>query len=476
MSERQGVVISGVDRAWLEMDAPANPMVVNAVIEFEPPVNEYRLCAEMVERILRHPRFRQRAEMEPAPPRWVDDEAFNVEYHSQVIPPQQFPSDAMLRAAIEAQVSQPLDRTMPLWRLFVYARPDRSATVLFRAHHGLADGIALVQMLMQCLDGAPKKNGAAPAHEPRTRHHGPLGKLIDRLEWVNAMAERVGDFALADLRHPEWIPGQLREARDMATAVTHVLALPEDNPRELCRPLQARRSVAWAGDIPLAPVKRLAHATGAKVNDVFLAAVAGAFNRYLQVHGAALKQTQNLRVSVPVNLRPAGEQGLGNCFGLVLVDLPVGVRDWQQRLELVRQRMEQLKHSPTARVVLFSLAAAGHLPASFEKQLVRRVAAKSAAVVSNLRGPARAMALAGMRIRTLAFWPPAAETIGVGLSLFSFNRHITVGICADRGVVANAQSLLDALREELRAMSGATRRPRKPVARKAALERPAAPA
>lgn len=464
--------MSSVDRAWLEMDSPDNPMVVNAVLEFDGPVDASKLCAEIVARMLRYPRFRQRIDHDRVPPNWVDYPGFTPAYHAHVVPLSRRRPNNAIRAAVEAQINQPLDHTLPLWRLFVFARHDHGATVLIRVHHAMADGIALVQMLMHCTDGELQAHPPTEAESRMPGHRrGPFGALIGRLQAFNQVADKVVDFARADLRHPEWIPAHLREAGSMLSTVAHVLALPDDNPPSLHGPLCGRRSVAWASGIPLAPIRSLASVAGAKVNDVFLAAVAGAFARFLAERGESLRAHQNLRVSVPVNLRPAESGALGNCFGLVLVDLPVGIRDWRKRLSVVTQRMDELKRSPTARTVLFALAAAGHLPVALETQLVGRVAGKSVAVVSNLRGPAKPMRLAGARIRDLIFWPPQAGRIGIGLSLFSYDRRVTIGISADHALIEHPDRMIAAFKEELAAMLAAgnlkpvTERERKPKAK-----------
>ncbi|MDP3856496.1 MAG: WS/DGAT domain-containing protein [Stagnimonas sp.] len=451
MSEQQTLEpMSAVDRAWLEMDSPENPMVVNAIIDFDGPLDPAALCAELLARLLRYPRFRQRADDQHQPPVWVEDLDFAAAYHAHVMPPERWQPGADLRAAIEAEVNQPLDRSLPLWRVLLFPRRDGGATVLFRAHHAVADGIALVQMLLACTDsGLRAAARTKPALAAAAKRHGPLAGLIGRLEALNRGAEQLLEFARADLHEPRRIPAQLREAGGMLASLRRVLALPSDNPPALQKPLSGKRVLAWASDIPLAPVRRLAHAEGVKLNDVFLSALAGAFDRCLEAQGEPAEARRQLRVSVPVNLRPPKAEGLGNCFGLVLLDLPLGLSDRRQRLALVAERMAELKRSPTARTVLLALAAAGHLPVALEKRLVAQVAGKSAAVVSNLRGPDRPLHLGGARIRELIFWPPQAGGIGLGLSLFSYHHRLSIGVSADRALIAEPQRLIDAFQDEL---------------------------
>ena len=102
--------------------------------------------------------------------------------------------------------------------------------------------------------------------------------------------------------------------------------------------------------------------------------------------------------------------------------------------------------------LLFGLAAAGHLPVPLESRLVCLIGAKSAAVVSNLPGPHRHVRIAGACMRSLAFWPPQAGGIGLGVSFFTYAGTLSVGLSADRGRVPNPQLLLDAIGEEMAAL------------------------
>jgi len=443
-------MLGPIDRAWLEMDDPRNPMVVSSILELDGPAPVTALGRILAERLLRYHRFRQCADTRSDPPRWVPHEAFNLDYHVRISPLPAHASDEELRRAIARELGTGLDRAQPLWRLTLFRRPGGRATVLFRGHHAMADGLAFLSVLVNCADGAPRAR-AAPAETPAP-HHGPLGGVLDRMETVNTVLEHLIELAADDLRHPSHALAQLRESRRALTAVGRVLALPDDNPPALHAALAGRRAVGWTSGLPLARIRRLARNRGAKVNDVFLAALAGAFGRYLRETGSFFRDDQNLRVSVPVNLRSDAGEHMGNYFGLVQVDLPIGIADGRERLRLVAARMDALKRSPEARAVLFALAAAGHLPAPLEKGLVNIVGGKAVAVVSNLAGPPRRLRIGGARLANMVFWPPQAGGIGIGVSLFSYAGGVTVGVSADTARIADPQRVVALFEAELRGM------------------------
>ncbi len=452
-----------VDRAWLEMDTPHNPMVVSAILEFEDVADPAALAQALVERTLREPRFRQRV-VDDDGYHWVEDDAPHLGYHVHTRR-LEGPSDMELRAAIAAEFSQALDRALPLWRIALFLRGKGRVTMLFRAHHAIADGVAMMKLMLRLADGAPELHAAQPATPPPP-HPGPLGRVIDRLETVNSALENLTGLVVDDLRHPRKLARQVAELRRTVGAIGRVMLLPDDNPPRFRAPPSGRRAVAWTSNLSLAAVRKLARAQGVTLNDVFLTALTGAFGRYLRNADGSVPETQNLRVAVPVNLRASDDDSLGNSFGMVLVDLPVGLEGWHARLDVIADRMASLKQSAEARAVLIALAAAGHLPVAAEKQLVGLISGKATAVVSNLPGPREALSVGGARLANVVFWPPQAAAIGIGVSLLSYAGHVTVGVSSDRAQLADPQFVIDAFCAELETMLG-----RSPAARPGAVHR-----
>lgn len=440
--------MSGVDLAWLEMDEAHQPMVVSAILEFERGVAPDELLTRFVDTLLRYDRFHQIADDDCSPPRWVEAGALDWDYHLHI--KREALGKAALRDAVAEALSLGLDRKRPLWRLTLFRRRGGGATLLFRAHHAIADGIALMRLLMQNVDEAPPPQNT-PSIAARS-HAGPLGGVIDRLESFNGVLTGLSAIWRDDLRHPAHILDQFQQGRQALAAAARVLSLPDDNPPCLhASALSGQRILAWEDCAALDDIRSRARAAGVKVNDILLSALAAAFGHYVEITEGALCPDQNLRVSIPVNLRPPDNEDLGNCFGLILVDLPIGVRDPAQRLQAVARNMQTLKDSGEARVMLGGLAAAGHMPVAAEKRIVQMLSAKAVAVVSNLPGPRQPVHFAHTRLRNLVFWPPQAGGIGIGISLLSYAGRIRIGASTDAALVRNPQVLVDAFRRALRA-------------------------
>ncbi len=431
--------MSAVDRAWLEMDEPNNPMVVNAVLELSRIDDPQALLRQVVERLLEYRRFGQYADRTVEPPVWRDAADLSMSYHLRIFHLTEDTLEHDLAHAVAREVERGLDPEAPLWQITLFLRNDARATVLFRAHHAVADGVALVGVLMRCTDGQARLMGGAPAlPDPRKL----LAVARTRLRWLRRLVR-------SRARREAFIASRLRQGRESALAVGRVLALPDDNPGCLRQALSGRRQVAWTTALPLTPIKARARRLGVKLNDLFLTALAGAVGGHLTAAHGDQACGSNLRISIPVNLRQPVDGALGNCFGLVLLDLPLGIDDWRERLRVVAARMAALKQSPEARATLLGLTAAGHLPVTWEKALVGFLAGKSAAVVSNLPGPREPLSIAGTQIDKLVFWPPQTGGIGVGISLFSYNGSLTAGISADRALIADPQDLLARFEDEL---------------------------
>jgi WS/DGAT/MGAT family acyltransferase len=196
-------------------------------------------------------------------------------------------------------------------------------------------------------------------------------------------------------------------------------------------PLGRVKRVAWSEPIPLDRVKELARATGTTVNDVVVSAIVGALGDHLRAAGTP---TDGLRVRamVPVNLRDSSDrEAFGNRFSLVFLELPVGVGHPRARLMRLKLEMDRIKASMEPAVGWLLLQSLGYLPPRLEAIAAGFYAEKASLVLTNVRGPATPLYLAGRRIREMAFWEPESGSLGVGISIFSYAGAVTVGVIAD---------------------------------------------
>jgi diacylglycerol O-acyltransferase / wax synthase len=240
--------------------------------------------------------------------------------------------------------------------------------------------------------------------------------------------------------------------RNAGTAI-RLLLTPPDMPTAIKGDPGISRRVAWSAPLSLPAIKQIAHRHGATVNDVLLAAISGGLRHYLQDHDSAVPEIQAM---VPFNLRDLTQpvpRRLGNKFGLVFLPLPVGTSGSYRRLVAVHRRMEEIKRGSDASVSYGLLSAAGLVPEALERRIVDPFSAKGTAVMTNVRGPAEPVHLAGIPVRTVLVWAPTSGHIGMSVSIFSYRGEVTVGLMVDAALVPDPDQIVAALEEELDALS-----------------------
>jgi diacylglycerol O-acyltransferase / wax synthase len=243
------------------------------------------------------------------------------------------------------------------------------------------------------------------------------------------------------LRNPSRIAQGAGAAAEAAGIVGRVLLMTPDAETPFKGPLGVQKRVAWSNNIPLADVKTVTKALGAKVNDVMLAALAGGLRDYLLERNADVRDLE-IRAVIPVDLRePQRGIELGNAFGLVFLALPLRIADPLERLRETKKRMDAIKASIEA-VTLFSLLSIfGVTPRQVEEQGLNIFGSRATAVVTNVRGPGQALYIAGSKIENIMGWVPQAGHLGLGVSIFSYDSKVSVGVITDAGLVPDPDKI-----------------------------------
>lgn len=222
----------------------------------------------------------------------------------------------------------------------------------------------------------------------------------------------------------------------------NALALPDDPPSLLRGTLGMSKRVAWAEPLDLEEVKAVGRACDCTVNDVLMAAAAGALRSYMLERGESLDGV-TLRATVPVNLRPLEHaKKLGNHFGLVFLDLPVGEANPVRRVERVASCMQTLKTSKQAIVSYGLLATLGLAPAALQAFALELFSRKASAVATNVPGPQQQLYLAGCALRDMMFWVPQTGSIGLGISILSYRGQVHFGLIADARLLPDPDGVI----------------------------------
>jgi len=429
-----GERMSNADSAWFRLDRPENTADVVALLDLDRLPPRERLLSTLAERLRPYRRLRQRAVPSALGGTWEDDPGFSLERHLESVRLAE-EGPAALEDLVSRIASEPLDGARPLWRLYAVERP-RSGALVAKLSHCMADGFALVGLMLSLADGLPG---------------GALAKYafpVSRSPWLSAR-----DRSLLALAQPRRALALGRETFALLGAAARMVALPADPPTLLSRPLSGKRRVAFSEGFALPALRAAARERKATVNDLLIAALAGALRARL----APGPGERPVRALVPVNLRPSlapGDGALGNRFGLVYLELPVAEASPEARLAVVHARTSELKAGADGVAAFLLLEAIGALPV-IAPATFRFFARKASLVVTNVPGPAVHLALAGERIARVMFWVPHPATLGLGVSLLSYAGEVRVGVRADLAVMAEPRDLVRAFERELTAL-GAT--------------------
>ena len=447
---RPPVRMRPADAVWLHMDRPESLMMITALLEFEGRVPFDTVAGLVAERLVAvYPRFSQRirpGRLGVTPPAWDDAPAFDLTHHVVATPLPAPAGRAELEALVSRLMSTPLDPERPPWQVHVILDVDAGArtAIVVRIHHAVADGISLARVVLSMADDidlALPAVAAAVERHPRAFHRPSLARAQRR---DGGSASRVRDAL-----QPATLTALGRLGADVTKAAAHLLTLPPRPPTALRGPLGVDQPAAWTAPQPLPRLKAACRALGCTLNDALLAAMAGALRRYLGARGSVLG---DLRAFVPVNLRPLDRPvpiELGNLFSLAVLPLPVGEPTVAGRLTALKRAMDAIKASQEPAVAYGILSAMGATPPRVERALLRFFGTKASAVMTNVPGPPRPVAMGGHTIRSFLFWVPMSAGVSLGISIFSYAGHVSLGVAADAGLVPDPEALVAAWEAEL---------------------------
>jgi diacylglycerol O-acyltransferase / wax synthase len=396
------------------------------------------------------PRLRQRVlwpRVGQGLPLWVDDPGFDLANHVRTVQVPAPGGERELLGLCDELCLRLLDRARPLWELWLVTGLDQGRVgLVLKLHHSLADGLAAVQIAGLLLDGtADAPNPAPPPWQPRPAPSG-SALLADNLRWRNAALAA----ALMRLRHPSRLAAQ---ARTLAGAAQMAAGGRRHQRRSvLRRPVGGRRrlAVVRAG---LAEVKAVAHAQGATVNDLLLAAVTGGLRELLLAQGTPTDGL-TLYASVPVALRAGADTAaLGNQVGLMVVPLPVGESDPAQRLQLITRATTERKRRPER---LASLRPVGSLTILRALNRYSRHQRIVDLFVTNVPGPQRPLYVLGARLVEAFPVVQVAGNVPLSVAVLSYAGQLNIGIQSDPDGLPDMDVFVDGLRRSLEELGAAT--------------------
>jgi WS/DGAT/MGAT family acyltransferase len=464
--------LSALDVSFLTNESSAAHMHVGGVCIFEGPPPSFEDLAEHISsRLHLVPRFRQKLAFPPVPtgrPFWVDDPTFNLEYHVRHSALPAPGSEEQLRRMAARIFSQQLDRTKPLWELWLVQGLTRKRfAFVTKTHHALVDGVSGVDIATVLFDVKPVPEPAHAEHEWVPSAEPSAASLLARdAEAVAATPIRLARRLENAIEHPQATLQQASESLSALGEVGWNFANPAPE-TPLNVEIGSHRRYSWVR-ADLAQFKRIKDALGGTVNDVVLAVVTGALREWLHTRGVRTEGME-LRAQVPVSIRATDEHGqLGNRIAAVRGPLPVYIDDPLKRLAVVREGMEGIKQSKQALGAEVISRMNDFAPPTLLAQAARVNFSTRLfnLVVTNVPGPQLPLYVLGRELQDIfpvGFLPPNQALF---VAIMSYNGSINFGLLADYDAVDDVDQLAagieSAIAELLHAAGEAADRDRDP--------------
>ncbi len=457
--------LSGLDASFLHLERGGAHMHVASTSIFEgsaPSHEEFR--EHIASRLHLVPRFRQKLRFVPLDqgrPVWVDDPHLNLDYHVRQTALPAPGSDEQLRNLAARIFSQQLDRSKPLWELWLVEglAGDRFA-IIGKSHHALVDGVSGVDITTVLFDLDREPEGTPATAPPWLARPEPTDlKLLG-----DAWRER------------------LTSPKEIVRGVRAVFR----GPRKLLNEIGATSKIVGAGisapstvfnveigphrrfamtQTDLAGLKRVKDAHGGTVNDVILSIVAGGIGRYLRARGHDTEGLE-MRAMVPVSVRAANEHGaLGNRISAMMAPLPVWCEDPVERLQVLTESMGDLKTSGQAVGAEILTKLTDFAPTTIASQAARLQPAQRFfnLVVTNVPGPQFPLYVLGRKMESIFPMVPLARRQALCVGIMSYNGQVNFGLIGDYDALADLESFaldLEAATEEVVATAPQRRAPR----------------
>lgn len=499
MAERR---MAPSDAVWLYSEHAGNHQVVSALIWTDRRIDPVEFKELARQRLVdKYPTFSQRVRPSRNPllmPHWEDDPGFDIDNHIKVVdlPP---PGDKQaLEDLVSQQRSARLPRDKPLWEIYVIQGYNGDTTAVHaRIQHAIADGWALVRLVLSLADEAESGQRPETVDKPQLRKRDVAGKAMaparEAVDAVGGALSRTADAAKGTARKAVGLvtassdeslgahlaPDALQETLSLDLDPKRLLEYGAEVPRGILarfsrakeatrtvgsgakdamdflmppRPGDTilhgaagpRKKVVWIEPIPLQDVKEIGRTLNATVNDVLLGALTSALRNYLIEHDALT--VDELLTAVPISLRKPDEplpRKLGNRFGLIPVLLPVGIEDPIEQIRAIKVQVDKLKQSQTP-IISFGVTSASAILTPDLAQFSHKMnQASSIGITTNVPGPRNELHLAGAKV--LGMWGLGGNSGDANLvvGIFSLNGELNFAVHSDAGITEDPERILE---------------------------------
>jgi WS/DGAT/MGAT family acyltransferase len=434
--------LSPLDASFLHVEDSVSHMHIGSVAVLEGPPPPF---SDVVGRIRAKlplvPRYRQIVRFVPLDlgrPVWVDDPHFSIDYHLRHTALPAPGGEGELRKLVGRVMSQPLDRTRPLWEIWIVEGLENGGwAMVAKTHHAMVDGVSGTDLLATIMDLSP----TVPVAEPDDWKPSPSPSGVSLA--ADAVIDLLRDpyEQIRAVRASTRLPRQaLRQAVEVTRGLSAMAGLVRPTPvSSLNGPIGPHRRYGWASTT-VDDIKSVRKSLGGTFNDVVLAAITHGFRSLLLSRGESVDRV--VRTLVPVSVRPrdttgraVGDGTFENKVSAMFAELPVGIGDPVDRLQAVTAQMEGLKESKQALAGEALTSMGGFAPPmllALGMRLATRVAQRNVnTITTNVPGPQMPLYVAGSRMLKAYPYVPLAGQIRIGIAIFSYDGQVNFGVTGD---------------------------------------------
>jgi WS/DGAT/MGAT family acyltransferase len=455
--------LSPLDASFLHIEDDVSHMHIASVAIFEGPQPPFADIVSMVDAKLGLvPRYRQVVKFVPfdlGRPVWADDPHFNIEYHLRHTALPSPGGESELRKLVGRVMSQQLDRSKPLWEIWVVeGLEDGRWAMLAKTHHAMVDGIAGTDLLAVIMDLSPEvERPEATVWSPRPTPSG--GQLA--AEAVRNVVRSPYEQLRAVRASTRAIRNAVSHAAEVGQGVVAMAGLVRATPvSSLNGPIGPHRRYAWAST-SVEDIKKVRKGLGGTFNDVVLASITNGFRELLLSRGEDIDRV--VRTLVPVSVRPrdaagkaVGDGTFENKVSAMFAELPVNIEDPVERLHAITVQMDGLKDSKQAVAGEALTSMSGFAPPmllALGMRLATRAAQRNVnTVTTNVPGPQFPLYAAGRKMLRAFPYVPLGGQMRIGIAIFSYNGEVNFGITGDYDTTPDLDVLSGAIEDGMAQM------------------------
>jgi diacylglycerol O-acyltransferase len=433
--------LTSLDAAFLYLEKKECPMHIGSTSIFDGKVTYRKLVKHIDERLHLIPRYTQKVVPDPfniAHPTWEEDYEFDIKKHIFEVKTEKPLNDIELVALAGKTLTGMMDRSKPLWELYLVPRlRGGKSALIVKIHHSMVDGISGVDLIKILFDISPKPEPVPPkpeTTEPEAPKPDLTRQFLDSL--LGSMEEGMNRFmemqagvlylasSIADPETAEKLP-------HFAGVLPSIGAPPQMLPfNSSC---SGERRLAWS-EYEFQDARRIKNVLGGTVNDVVLTVLSEAVARYAKVHEVDI-DGRVIRFMMPVSMRQKSKRGtLGNLISILPVEIPLDIEDFPTRFDHVHKKTGIMKETKLAESFMALGAMYSMIPAPIQSaigQIADTPVPPFNMVATNVPGPQIPLYLTGKKMIKHYPYVPIGYGLGLGCAIFSYNRVLYFGFSSD---------------------------------------------